>query len=112
MLKFILTLFFIVVPTDTLGYESPVILNKDSVIKNTVYPTVARENRLETELFLRLHIDEKGNVIKHRYLNTGNPVFKNVADQMVNQMRIKPAKADGVNVKSVIVVPIIFTIRD
>ncbi|HSD62626.1 MAG TPA: energy transducer TonB [Ignavibacteriaceae bacterium] len=76
--------------------------------KNIKYPEKARVNGVEGKVFVKVFIDEKGNVIKTSILKSGGDGFDEAAINAIRKIKFTPGQMGGKPVKVVIVIPIMF----
>ena len=90
------------------AFEPPVITNPESPVN---YPSDLWEQQVEGTVVLRLHLDERGNVVPDstRVSETsGHPALDSAALTAVPDMRFAPARRDGQPVPATFLQPVHF----
>jgi protein TonB len=72
------------------------------------YPEYARRNQVEGRVVLQVTVTEKGKVADAQVVESSDRMFNEAALNAVRQWHFKPARKDGVKVRSRAVVPIVF----
>ena len=92
----------------TPAFEPPVAINPESPVN---YPPDLWEQQVEGTVVLRLHLDERGNVVPDstRVSETsGHPALDSAALTAVPDMRFAPARRDGQPVPATFLQPVHF----
>jgi TonB family protein len=76
--------------------------------KNIKYPDKAKVNGIEGKVFVKVFIDERGNVVNTNVIKSAGPDLDGAAVNAIRKLSFKPAQAGGKPVKVVIVIPIAF----
>ncbi len=96
------------------GFPEGAVDAKPVAIRKTspLYPESARRRRLNGEVVVRFHLDERGN-LSHLHVKSAEPsgVFENSALTAVRQWRFSPARKDGRNVPVWVEKPLRFELR-
>jgi len=76
--------------------------------KNIKYPEKARQNGIEGKVFVKVFVDEKGNVAGTKIMKSDGVDFDKAAVEAIRKLRFTPAQVNGKPVKVVLVIPIQF----
>lgn len=76
-----------------------------------VYPEAMAQEKTSGIVTVKLVIDESGNVVEHSVYKSTRSEFDQAALTAVAQWKFKPARKAGAAVRSVITIPIKFTIE-
>lgn len=90
------------------GKPKPVISNYAEVLKQIEYPTVCRENGVEGTVFVRISVDNEGNMTKYDIVKTPCSDLKEAVEKVLPLLTFQPANVEGQNVSSKILIPIEF----
>ncbi len=84
----------------------------EAIQKNLIYPEIARKAGIEGRVLLYAQIDEKGNVVRTKVLQTLGPTGCNkAAVAAVNFVKWTPAEQRGKPVKVWVMVPVDFKLK-
>ncbi|HPN37408.1 MAG TPA: energy transducer TonB [Melioribacteraceae bacterium] len=79
-----------------------------ALAKNIVYPPDAKEKGIQGKVFVKVYIDEQGNVFDTEIIKSLEKSCDEAAINAVKNLKFKPAVENGKNVKVVVVIPIQF----
>ena len=102
---------YVFIPYD----EPPVpIGGMQAILKNLVYPPIAKKAGLEARVVVGVLVDERGNPVKTQILTDAGykAGFEEAAAKAVMSVKWKPAKQRDRNVKVWVAVPIRFSLTD
>jgi protein TonB len=80
----------------------------EQIIKNVVYPKVAKEAGIEGKVLIKAIVDEKGNVIKTEVEKSVNKDLDEAAIDAVKKTKFTPALKDDKPIETTITIPIMF----
>ena len=80
----------------------------EQILKNVVYPESAKEAEIQGKVIIRATIDEKGDVVKTKILQSVNKDLDEAAIDAVKKTKFTPALKDKKAVKTTITIPIKF----
>lgn len=80
----------------------------EEMIKNVVYPVSAKESGIEGKVFVRVIIDETGNVTETSILKSVNDDCDKAAMDAIRKTQFSPGIKDNKPVKAEVVIPIMF----
>ncbi len=92
----------------TPAFEPPVVIDPESPVN---YPTDLWEQQVEGTVVLRLHLDERGNVVPDSTRvaeSSGYPALDSAALKAVPDMRLAPARRGGQPVATTFLQPVHF----
>ncbi|MBI2073875.1 MAG: energy transducer TonB [Gemmatimonadetes bacterium] len=92
----------------TPAFEPPVVVNPESPVN---YPQDLWEQQVEGRVVLRLHLDERGNVVPESTRvseSSGYPALDSAALRAVPDLRFAPARRDGQPVATTFLQPVDF----
>ena len=90
------------------AFEAPVVINPESPVN---YPPDLWQQQVEGTVVLRLHVDDKGNVVPDSTKvaeTSGNPALDSAALKAVPDMRFAPARRGGQPVATTFLQPVHF----
>jgi protein TonB len=79
-----------------------------AIVKNVIYPEVAKNAGIQGKVFVVATVDEKGNVLKTKIMKGIHELLDESAQKAVKATKFIPAEKDGKKIKSQITVPIVF----
>jgi TonB family protein len=82
-----------------------------ALVKNIIYPDAAKEKGIEGKVFVKVYIDEQGNVFDTEIIKSLEKSCDEAAVNAVKNLKFTPAKEKGKNVKVVVVIPIQFRLH-
>lgn len=80
----------------------------EAMIKNVVYPVSAKDAGVEGKVFVKVIIDEKGNVVHTKILNGIGGGCDEMAVDAIKQTKFNPGKQNDHPVKVQVTIPIMF----
>lgn len=80
----------------------------ESIMKKIQYPESAKQAKVEGKVYVKLFIDEKGNVAEAKIAKGVSADLNDAAIKAVKGVKFKPAKKNGQPVKVKVVLPIVF----
>lgn len=92
----------------TPAFEAPVVINPESPVN---YPSDLWQQQVEGTVVLRLHVDDRGNVLAESTKvaeSSGNPTLDSAALKAVPDMRFAPARRGGQPVATTFLQPVHF----
>ncbi len=84
----------------------------EDLASNLTYPEEAAAKGIEGVVYVKVYVDEEGNVREAREIKSTNAIFTETAVNAVKATPFTPAKRDGVRVKMAMVIPVRFHIAD
>lgn len=90
--------------------EAPVPVNMKKVWSQAKYPRILSQNGEEGIVVMRILIDEEGNYVKHKVLNSAHPLFTQEVEKLVDQLRFTPAIQGGKGIKFWVNLPFRFSL--
>jgi len=90
--------------------EAPVPINLTEVMKQVVYPEDARIDEIEGKVYIKLLVDENGDVEKTGSIN-GPEVFYIEVKRVAMNLKFTPAKINGYSFKCWVTVPFNFQMK-
>ena len=95
------------------GFVGGDIAIMEYILKNTVYPPEAKEKGIKGQVFVSFVIEENGKISQVKIAKGVDPLLDDEALKVVSSMPDWiPAKKDGKNVKTNMIFPINFTLKD
>jgi protein TonB len=91
----------------SLSFDEPPVLDK---WVTPFYPEYARQNNVEGLVTLRVTVKASGGVEDVRVMESTDHVFDEAALEAARQWRFKPARKDGKKVRSMVMVPVKFSL--
>lgn len=86
----------------------PVPLNMQEIKRRIGYPPVAKEAGIEGKVLLRILVDEKGNYMRHKIINSAHPLFDREIEKYISELRFTPAIQNGKPTKFWVNLPLNF----
>ena len=83
-----------------------------SVMEKVVYPEDAKKNNVEGKVFIKIIVDEKGNVENAEVSQSAGASLDAAALKAAKQCKFIPAQKDGKNVRCEVTLPIQFKLGD
>lgn len=83
----------------------------NAIASNIVYPAEAKENGVEGRVYVRVYVNEEGDVDKTEILKGIGYGCDEAAADAVMKTKFKPGKQKGVAVKTKVSIPIVFSIK-
>lgn len=80
----------------------------ESIIKNVVYPASAKEAGIQGKVLIKAIIDEKGNVVKTKVVESVNADCDKAAMDAIKKTKFTPGIKDNKPVKAEVVIPVMF----
>lgn len=80
----------------------------ETIIKNVVYPILAKEAGIEGKVMVKTIIDEKGNVLETEILERVNADCDKAAMDAIKKTKFTPGIKDNKPVKAVVKIPVMF----
>lgn len=79
-----------------------------AIAEHVVYPEVAKSNKLEGKVLVKVLIDEKGNVSSTEILESLSIECDKAAVDAIKNVKFNPAIKDGKKIKCEVVIPVQF----
>jgi len=79
-----------------------------SLTPNLYYSKEALKDKIEGRVYMLIYINEKGSVDKIKILSGLGYGLDEIASDAVHQAKFKPGRQDGIPVKAIVSLPIIF----
>lgn len=79
-----------------------------ALLENLIYPAEAKEQNIEGKVIVKVFLDEKGEVANTEILKSDNKLLEQSAIDAIEKTKFTPGMAKGENVKTQIVIPIVF----
>jgi len=76
--------------------------------KNIVYPEEARKNGISGKVIIEATIDEKGNVVKTKILQSADTALDKSAVKAIEKTKFTPGKKANKAVKTTVAIPMMF----
>ena len=115
-MKYLLVIFLVLVSVKSYSQEkefqvekAPVALNLVEIRNSLKYPETARENRIQSNVIVKLLIDKDGNVAKVSWAE-GDSVFYNTVVDAAYKLKFEPAMQDNEPVRCWVSVPFKFSL--
>ena len=80
----------------------------EAMIKNVVYPVSAKEAGIQGKVFVKVIIDERGNVTETSILKSVNDDCDKAAMDAIKKTKFTPGIKDNKPVKTEVTIPIMF----
>lgn len=80
----------------------------EQTIKNVIYPQSAKEAGIEGKVFVKVIIDERGNVIESKVTKSVDKDCDKAAVDAIMKTKFTPAMKDNKPVKTEVTIPILF----
>lgn len=80
----------------------------EAILKNVVYPVDAKKDKIEGKVFVRAHINEKGEVTEVKIEKGDNKLLIDAAVKAIKATKFTAGELKGKKVKAEVVVPIVF----
>lgn len=80
----------------------------EQIIKNVVYPQTAKDQDIQGKVFVKVIIDEKGNVSETSILKSVNEDCDKAATDAIKKTKFSPGIKDNKPVKAEVTIPISF----
>lgn len=80
----------------------------EAMIKNVVYPVSAKDAGIEGKVFVKVIIDEEGNVTETSILKSVNADCDKAAMDAIKKTKFTPGIKDNKPVKAEVVIPVMF----
>ncbi len=80
----------------------------EEMIKNVVYPQSAKDQGIQGKVFVKVIIDEKGNVVETEVVKGVNADCDKAAMDAIKKTKFTPGIKDKKPVKAEVVIPIMF----
>ena len=88
--------------------EQPKPVNMADVQKAIGYPQVARDAGIEGAVVVRVLVNEKGNFLRHKIINSVHPVLDKAVEKQLPNLRFTPAIQGGKPIKFWVNIPFNF----
>lgn len=82
-----------------------------AIQKKIIYPEIAKRAGIQGRVFIKAFIDENGNVVKIEILKSAHEVLDSAASNAVLKTKFTPGEHKGKKVKTIVTVPIQFSVR-
>jgi len=94
-------------------YEFFAVEVKPQIVKSVEpeYPELAQKAGIEGQVFVKVLVDEQGNVIEAHVLRSTNPIFNEPALKAAKQFKFTPGKQRDIPVKVWVAIPFHFQIE-
>ncbi len=96
---------------DELGKIPMPVGGMETIMRNVVYPELARKAGIEGKIFVKAVINEKGDVVETSIFKGENEMLIKAAIDAVKISKFSAGEKDGKKVKAEIVVPIVFKLK-
>jgi protein TonB len=83
----------------------------EAMIKNIVYPQTAKDQGIQGKVFVKVIIDEKGNVSETSILKSVNKDCDKAAMDAIKKTKFTPGIKDNKPVKAEVTIPIMFKLN-
>lgn len=83
----------------------------ETIQKNVTYPEIAKRAGIQGRVFVKAFIDENGNVIRTEILKSAHQVLDSSASNAVLKTKFIPGEDKGKKVKTIVTVPIQFSVK-
>jgi periplasmic protein TonB len=78
------------------------------IVKNVIYPEIAKINKLEGKVIIKAIVDEQGNVSSTEVVQSLSIECDQAAIDAIKKVKFTPALRDGKAVKSEVLIPVQF----
>jgi periplasmic protein TonB len=83
----------------------------EAIQNEVVYPENAKDGKIEGKVYILMFINEFGDVVKAEILKSAHPSLDSAALNAVKKVKFVPGKQKDKNVKTQVVVPIVFKLN-
>jgi len=80
--------------------------------KNVIYPEKARDNGISGKVYVQAYVNEKGDIDRIDVMKSSDTMLNKAAINAVKKTKFFPGKVGGENVKTQVVIPIVFKLQD